>query len=85
MDYKELVKQLKACTVTVIWPELAGNAAVAIQLLLEQVDEAKAQLNAAVECLNTVAEQFDRGACHDDYAESAIEKWRSLEEESHGY
>lgn len=31
--YAELVRQLKSCVFTVVWPELAGNAATAIQLL----------------------------------------------------
>ena len=37
MNYKDLVRQLKACVFTVIYPELAGNAATAIQLLTETV------------------------------------------------
>ena len=37
INYKELVRQLKACVFTVIYPELAGNAATAIQLLSERL------------------------------------------------
>lgn len=36
-NYKELVRQLKSCVFTVIYPELAGNAATAIQLLTEHL------------------------------------------------
>lgn len=36
-NYKELVRQLKSCVFTVIYPELAGNAATAIQLLTERL------------------------------------------------
>lgn len=39
LNYKELVMQLKACVFTVIYPELAGNAATAIQLLTERLAE----------------------------------------------
>ena len=77
MDYKKLVEQLKSCVFTVIYPELAGSAAVAIQLLTEELEKVKAERDAAVECIETVAEQFDRGACHDDYAEAAIAEWRA--------
>lgn len=38
-NYKELIRQLKSCVFTVIYPELAGNAATAIQLLTEQLSD----------------------------------------------
>lgn len=37
MNYEELIKQLKSCVFTVIYPELAGSAATAIQLLTERL------------------------------------------------
>ena len=41
LNYKDLVKQLKSCVFTVIYPELAGNAATAIQFLTEQLADYK--------------------------------------------
>lgn len=37
LNYKDLVRQLKSCVFTVINPELAGNAATAIQFLAERL------------------------------------------------
>lgn len=45
-NYKELVRQLKSCVFTAIYPELAGNAATAIQFLAERLadyEDAKKQ------------------------------------------
>ena len=36
-DYKELVRQLKSCVFTVVYPELAENAANVIQFLTERL------------------------------------------------
>ncbi len=36
-DYKEIVKQLEACVFTVIYPELAKEAATTIRLLSERL------------------------------------------------
>lgn len=38
-NYKELVRQLKSCVFTVIYPELAESAATAIQLLTERLTD----------------------------------------------
>lgn len=41
MNYKFLISRLKSCVFTVIDPQLAGEAAVAIQLLTEELDAYK--------------------------------------------
>mgnify|MGYP003308123451 CR=1 FL=1 len=38
-NYKELIRQLKSCVFTAIYPELAGSAATAIQLLTERLSD----------------------------------------------
>lgn len=95
-DYKELIAKLRA-TKSQSKRKMLDEAADAIEHLQRQIAhkedvikqqgqtimDLRKEREAAVECIETVAAQFDRGACHDDYAEAAIDKWRSLEA-SHG-
>ena len=46
-----------------------------------QLEKANRELAAAVACIDTVEEQFAHGACHDDYAESAIAAWNNRQKE----
>ena len=91
-DYKELIAKLRT-TKSQSKRKMLDEAADAIECLQRQlahkedviqqqgktIMDLRGRLGAAAECIETVGEQFDRGACHDDYAEAAIEKWRSME------
>lgn len=50
MDYDNIIKQLKSCVFTTINPELAGTAATAIQLLMEERDAAVHALSLYSDC-----------------------------------
>lgn len=91
-DYKELIAKLRT-TKTQSKRKMLDDAADAIEHLQRQlahgeevrqaqaktIMELRGRLQVADECIEAVGEQFDRGACHDDYAEAAIEKWRGME------
>ena len=76
--------------------DLCMDAASAIEALTAELDAAivghetlqkemarvKAERDAAVECIDTIAEQFEKGACHDDYAEAAIAEWYAKEDKT---
>ena len=52
IDYQDIIKQLRSCVFTVMWPELACNAATAIQLLMEELDHTTAERDAAIHALS---------------------------------
>lgn len=69
IDYKNTIKHLKSCVFTCINPELANEAAVAIQLLAEQLERAE-------RCIYAIEDALDRGN-DNDWARDAIHEWEN--------
>ena len=91
-DYKELIAKLRT-TKTQSKRKMLDDAADAIEHLQRQIAhgeevrqaqaktimEQRERLQAAVECIEVVGEQFDGNFFYDLKVEVAIDKWRSME------
>ena len=60
--------------------QIIENKQAKIKELKTENAKLRKESDAAVACLEIVEEQFDRGACHNDYAEQAIAEWRGVQE-----
>lgn len=69
VNYLNTVKHLEACTFTVINPELAREAILAIRMLAEQLDRAE-------QCIYDIEDALDRGS-DNDWAREAIAQYES--------
>lgn len=73
----DLINRLNRYSLEVISYKMDADFADACEGAVAALEKMAADLEAAEECVNTISEQFDKGACHDDYAEEALEKWYS--------